>query len=559
MKDEIKSQADVIIAESQAGSPNSTGSGSNWPKPGSQLEELAQANASQTERPNPDAPPSHKKRLIVWVIVVLLAAGLLGIGYWQRERLLRLIKATAAEQTGSATAGARPELKVLYWIDPMHPAYKSDKPGKAPDCGMDLVPVYEEGTGQMTTHLPEGTFQISPEKQQLIGVQYGEVAYKPVFKTLRTVGRVAYDETKIARIHTKIEGWIEQVYVDFTGKEVKKGQPLISIYSPELLQTQQEFLLARRGRDELSESPFREAVAGSESLYQSARKRLELWDISEEQIEELEKSGKPARALTLYAPANGFVLARNAYPKQRVTPDTELYTIADLSTIWVIADIYEFEAPEIKLGQMASITLAYYPGRAFRGKVNYIYPQLDNATRTLKVRIEVPNPDFTLKPDMYANVELKIDYGRRLVVPQEAVLDSGSEQLVFVSHEGGYFEPRKVQLGAKVDNTFIVLGGLKAGERVVTSANFLVDSESRLKSAAGGMGMPGMNHSGGAAGEKKSSPADPSQHRPSGQSTAPAKPEDHSQHQPKKQEPVKLKPEDHSQHKPGASPGHQHQ
>src|SRR5215831_9273540 len=443
----------------------------------------------------------RSRKALRWALLLLIV-GLAGAGYLQRERLLKLFKgkttmrATPAGER--ADAAHKPELKVLYWQDPMHPAYKSDKPGKAPDCGMDLVPVYEAGAGEAAADLPEGAFQISPEKQQLIGVQYGEVAYKPVFKTLRTVGRLTYDETKIVRIHTKVEGWIEKVYVDFTGKEVKKGQPLISIYSPELLQTQQEYLLALKGRDELSESPFREAAAGSESLLQAARKRLELWDVSDEQINELEKTGKPTKTLTLYAPTDGFVMTRNSFPKQRVTPETELYTIADLSTIWVIADVYEYEAPEIKTGQAADVTLAYYPGRVFRGRVDYIYPQFDATTRTLKVRIEVPNSNLALRPDMYANAELKIDYGRRLVAPQEAVLDSGFEQLVFVAHEGGYFESRKIRLGPKVDNNFIVLGGLKAGEKIVTSANFLIDSESRLKSAAGGMSMPGMDHGSGA-------------------------------------------------------------
>ena len=455
-------------------------------------------------------PPAKKQPIIRWVVIFLII-GLAGAGYAYRTRLLKLISKDTTAQTA--------ERKVQYWVDPMHPAYKSDKPGKAPDCGMDLVPVYAEENTAVKLNLPEGTIQISPEKQQLIGVQYGEVRYQPVSKTLRTVGRLTYDETKIAHVHSKNEGWIEKVYVDFTGKYVKRGQPLISLYSPELLQTQQEFLLARRGRDELSTSPFREAVNASASLYQAARKRLELWDISEEQINDLEKSGKPDKALTIYAPKDGFVLARNSFIKQRVTPDTELYTLADLSTIWVIADIYEYEASEIKVGQSAVVTLAYFSGRTYKGKVTYISPQLDNTTRTLKVRIELANPGFALKPDMFANVELGISYGKRLVVPQEAVMDSGAEQIVFVAMEGGYFEPRKVQLGAKVDNEFIVLSGLVAGERIVTSATFLVDSESKLKSAAGGMSMPGMSH-----GSENKTPA--TNAPPTGKPALPPKQED---------------------------------
>ena len=514
------------------------------------VEAEAETLSVEPEKPSDgkSARRPQRRRITTRWVVLLLFVGLAVVGYTQRARVLSFFKAQTADDVASggdhSSAGHKPELKVLYWQDPMHPAYKSDKPGKAPDCGMDLVPIYETDV-EPKANLPEGAFQISPEKQQLIGVQYGEAAYSPVSKTVRAVGRLAYDETKIVRIHTRFEGWIEKVWVDFTGKLVEKGQPLISVYSPELLQTQQEFMLARRGREELAESTFRGAINASESLYQAARKRLELWDINEAQIAELEKSGKPTKTLTLYAPTDGFVLTRNAFPKQRVTPETELYAIADLSTIWVIADVYEYEAPEIKLGQTANVTLAYYPGRTFRGKVTYIYPQLDSATRTLKVRIELANPKFELKPDMYANAELKIDYGKRLVVPQEAVLDSGSEQTIFIAHEGGYFEPRKVQLGAKVDNTFIVLGGLKAGERVVTSANFLVDSESKLKSAAGGMGMPGMNHGGGGAANSKPSPqADHSQHQQGTQAAPVAKPEDHSQHQQGPQ----AKPEDHSQH-----------
>lgn len=349
-------------------------------------------------------------------------------------------------------------------------------------------------TSTTTSGMPETAFKISPEKQQLIGVQYGTVEFQPISKSLRAVGRVAFDETKITRINPKIEGWIEDVYVDFTGKLVQKGQPLLTIYSPDLVQTQQEYLLAIKGRKQLGESPFGEAVNFSDSLIESARRRLELWDITDQQIQELEKRGTPSKTMTLYAPATGFVTTRNAFPKQRVMPDTELYSLADLSNVWVVADIYEFEAADIRLNQPATVTLSSYPGREFKGKITYIYPQVESTTRTLKVRIELGNKGFLLKPDMYADVILNMNYGRRLVVPQEAVMDSGSEQLVYVSLKDGYFEPRKVQLGQKVDNKYVVLAGLSDGERVVTSGNFLVDSESRLKSASGGMGMPGMDH-----------------------------------------------------------------
>jgi len=389
----------------------------------------AKAELHSTEKEGPDGGfnQSPKKRPVFRLIALLLVIGLVGASYVYRKRLLP----PGSKETAQSAQTA--ERKVLYWVDPMHPAYKFDKPGKAPDCGMDLTPVYADETTAAGTNLPEGAFHITPEKQQLIGVKYGAAEFKTVSRTLRAVGRLAWDETKITRVHPRVEGWIEEVFVDFIGKQVVKGQPLISVYSPELWQTQQEYLLALKGRDELANSPFREAVTGSSSLLTAARKRLELWDIEMAQLEHLEHTGKPFKALTLHAPSDGFVLTRNAFPKQRVTPETELYTIADLSTIWVIADIYEYEAPEIKIGRPATVTLSYFPGRSYRGNVTYIYPQLDNATRTLKVRIEIANPGFALKPDMFANVELGIGYGKRLVVPQEAVMDSGAEQLVFVA------------------------------------------------------------------------------------------------------------------------------
>lgn len=351
-------------------------------------------------------------------------------------------------------------------------------------------------TETSTNGVPQTAVRISPEKQQLIGVQYGIVEHQLLSKSLRAVGRVAFDETKMVRINPKIDGWIEDVYVDFTGKLVNKGQPLLSIYSPDLVQTQEEYLLALKSRKQLGESPFGEAVNFSESLVQSAKRRLQLWDVTDAQIKELEARGTPSRTMTLYAPASGFVMQRNAFPKQRVMPDTELYQLADLSNIWIVADIYEFEAADVKLDQPATVTLSSYPGRTFSGRITYIYPQVDNTTRTLKVRIELSNKGFLLKPNMYADVTLKINYGNRLVVPEEAVLDSGSEQLVYVALADGYFEPRKIQIGAKVNDKYVVLNGLQAGERIVTSGNFLIDSESKLKSATSGMGMPGMDHSG---------------------------------------------------------------
>jgi membrane fusion protein, copper/silver efflux system len=452
--------------------------------------------------------------------------------------------AAAGAQSGPAPA-ASGERRILYWQDAMNPSHHYDKPGKAPD-GMDLVPVYAAApppAGQ----LPPGSVRISPEKQQLIGVAYGEAVEGPLVKTVRTVGRVTYDETRISRIQPKIDGWIDKVYVDFAGKLVRKNQPLISIYSPDLVSTQQEFLVSSRARESLRQSPIPEIASGAQSLYESARQRLRLWDISEAQINEIEKRGEPTRTLTLYSPVAGFVLTRNAFDKQRVTTDTELYTIADLSAVWVLADVYEYEVPLIRLGQTATISLSYSPGETFAARVSYIYPQVEATSRTLKIRLELPNPDFRLKPDMYADVALRIDYGTHVSVPQEAVLDGGLQQIVFVAREGGLLEPRRVEAGARLDGRIIILSGLQAGEKVVTSGNFLVDSESQLKAALGsapgpastsgegsaaGMGsMPDMEDGGQAGMSGTGATSSPSgTGSSSGMESMPMPSMDHSQH-----------------------------
>jgi multidrug efflux pump subunit AcrA (membrane-fusion protein) len=351
------------------------------------------------------------------------------------------------------------------------------------------------GHEQTTTmeNMPPGSVMIDPSKQQLIGLKLGEADLVPLTRTLRAVGKITFDETKVVRIHPKVEGWVENVYVNFTGMRVQKGQPLLSIYSPDLVSTQQEFLLSLKAKKTLGKSDFPEIASSANSLYAASRKRLELWDIPNNQINEIERRGEIVKALTLFAESGGYVLTKNAFQRQKITPDTELYSIADLSTVWVIADIYEYEMQMIRVGQAATMNLAYYPGETFTGKVTYIYPQLDAQTRTMKARIEFPNRNLKLKPDMFANVDFQIVYPRQVSVPEEAVLDSGAEQIVFVALGDGYFEPRKVQLGAKVDDRYIILSGLQAGEKIVISGNYMVDSESRLKSSTAGMGsMPGM-------------------------------------------------------------------
>ena len=351
--------------------------------------------------------------------------------------------------------------------------------------GLTMESIQKEG--KMKEVAP-GTIQITPERQQLIGVKFGIVEMRPLEKVIRTVGRVDYDERKVVTISTKIGGWIEDLYVDFTGRFVKKGEPLLTIYSPELVSTQEEYLIALRARKDLIKSPFPEIAASGNALAESAKRRLKLWDISDEQIKALEESGEAKKTLTLYSPFSGFVLEKMAYKGMNVMPGMTLFRIADLSVVWLYADIYEYELPFIRLGQQASIQLSYLPQESFTGKVIYIYPSLNPETRTAKVRFEFPNPQGKLKPEMYANVEIKVHLGRKPLVPDGAIIDTGLRQIAIVDKGDGYFEPREVKVGAKVNDYYEVIRGLKIGERVVTSANFLIDSESKFKEAIGALG-----------------------------------------------------------------------
>lgn len=390
----------------------------------------------------------------------------------------------------AAAAPPAADRKVAYYRDPHNHAYRSDKPGLNPETGNELEPVY---AGDMQS-MPAGTVRITPEKQQLIGVRYGVAEYGAGGKSIRAAGRVAADETRIVRVQTKIEGWIEQVHVNFTGKFVEKDAPLLTIYSPEMLATQQEYLLALRSREILHGSPLASARESGSGLVEAARRRLQLWDLSDSQIAAIEKSGKPFTNVTLHSPISGHVTERNAFPKQRVTPENPLYTITDLSRVWVMADVYEFESAAIQQGERAIVTVSAYPGRRFPATVSYIQPQMDATTRTLRIRLELSNPELLLKPEMFVNVELFSGEQAKLTVPTSALLNSGTRQTVFVDRGNGYLEPRRVQAGRYLGDRVEILSGLKAGERIVTSGTFLVDSESQLKSAASGMTDSGETH-----------------------------------------------------------------
>ena len=334
--------------------------------------------------------------------------------------------------------------------------------------------------------------QLSPHKQQMIGVKTEPATVRDLTHTIRTVGQVEVDETRLTHMHTKLEGWVQELYVKFTGEQVKKDQKLFEIYSPELVSTQEEYLLALKAVRSLGESEFPEIAQNAKSLLAATRQRFSLWDITPDHIQDLERTGKVLRTLPLHAPRSGYVLHMAVREGMHVTPAQELYTLADLSSVWVLADVYEYEIPLVELGQEATVTLSYFPAQTFTGKVTYVYPILETKTRTVKVRFELPNPGWKIKPGMFANVDLRIPRGKRLIVPTTAVLDSGTEQLVFIDQGQGIFEPRKVAVGVRTRDAYEILEGVKAGELVVTRGNFLVDSESNLK-AATEMMMPGMD------------------------------------------------------------------
>jgi membrane fusion protein, copper/silver efflux system len=378
--------------------------------------------------------------------------------------------------------------RVLYYVDPMNPNNRSDKPGKAPD-GMYLVPVYaDEATTQDTTGVAGyAPVRISRDRQQMMGVTVEEAKLMNLEDSIRTVGRVVPDETRLHHVHTKFDGFIEELFVDYVGKFVRSGQALFSIYSPELVATQKEYLLALRAQDQFGPVGSSPALAGID-LVGSARQRLSQWDVSADQIAQIEKTGQPIKALNMYSPVTGFVTAKTAAHGMRVMPGDSLYDIMDLSTVWVLADVYEVNLPFVRMGQAAEMRLTYQPEKVWKGRVTYIPPTVEEKTRTVKVRLEFPNPSGSLKPEMYADVEFKGSLDKVLAVPESAVLSTGERTLVFVTDGEGTFEPREVTTGMKVRNYYEIKSGLSAGEKVATGANFLIDSESKLKAAISGAG-----------------------------------------------------------------------
>ncbi len=344
---------------------------------------------------------------------------------------------------------------------------------------------------------PSGAVVVPAVARQLIGVRSALVTHATLGEEIRTVGTVGYDERRFTQVTLKISGWVRKVFVDSIGRPVRKGEPLFTIYSPDLLATQDEYLLALKTRSQLVASPLDEAKANADALVASARERLRLWDVTDSQIAALERRGKAEPVLTIYATSSGIVMKREALPGKYVEPGTTLYEIADISTVWISADIYESEVAAVKIDQSAVIIFAAYPGETFSGKVAYVYPTLNTEARTVRVRLELPNPELKLKPGMYGNVTLQTNAVRTLVVPKEAVLETGLRQLVFMDRGQGRYEPASVKLGHRGQDAVEVLEGLKEGDRIVTSANFLLDAESKLASASSMQNMMGRIGMGG--------------------------------------------------------------
>ena len=416
------------------------------------------------------------KTSAIWI--TLACAGVVaasGAGYWlgmQREQ--------SVEKVAAPAHGAR---AVLYYRNPMGLHDTSPVP-KKDSMGMDYVPVYADEAA------PPGQLRISLDKVQKLGVKTEPAELRELARTVRAVGHLQPDERRIVTVTTRFEGYIEKLLVNATGQPVQRGQALMEVYSPELVSAQEEYLIAWNGRETLSNGTP-ESLAGVDQLAEAALQRLRNWDISAAQLQHLQREGKVTRTLTLYSPASGVVLEKTAQQGMRFMPGEMLFRIADLSTVWLIADVFEQDLERVQTGQPVKISVDAYPEHEFSGDVSYIYPTVSPQTRTAQVRVEMSNPDGLLRPDLYASVQLVSAGDMALTVPDSAVIDSGTRQVVLVQREEGLFEPREVTLGRRSDGYFEVLQGVSAGELVVVRANFLIDAESNLQTALGGFGGHG--------------------------------------------------------------------
>jgi Cu(I)/Ag(I) efflux system membrane fusion protein/cobalt-zinc-cadmium efflux system membrane fusion protein len=345
-------------------------------------------------------------------------------------------------------------------------------------------------TPSASTEAPLVPVQISPQRLQSIGVKTGTVERKSVADEILTTGNVAVDETRLAYVQVRFSGYIQKVFADATYQYVRKGQPLFTIYSPDLVSTEREYLVARENQRQVAQSSVPGVASSAASLLDAAAARLKQWSVPQKEITRLESTGDVQQELEVDSPVSGYITERNALPSVAVQPEMRLYTIADLSTVWVQAQVFQSDLERVKIGAPASLTVNTYPSRVFNGRVDFIYPQVDMDTRTAKVRVVFSNSGLQLKPGMFVNVSLKVPMGNQLVIPASGVLQSGTREIAFVERSDGYIEPREVQLGTRVGDDFIVLKGLKVGEQIVTSANFLIDSESQLQAALGSFVPP---------------------------------------------------------------------
>jgi Cu(I)/Ag(I) efflux system membrane fusion protein len=442
---------------------------------------------SDTTLPENDVPPGvHTMAIVRWILVGLMALAAFGaVTYY-----FKWFKPSPAAQTAAQTE---------YYC-PMHPSVVQDHPGECPICSMTLVPRVRAAAGH-ESHADAASrgnvaglapVQLTPERIQLIGLKTASVVRQPLASEIRTVGYVSPREDGLAHIHTRFSGWIEQLLVAQTGEKVSKGQVLATIYSPELLTAQQEFLNARKWSSHAPAAPA-EGHAGHETadLETDARKRLENLGISPSEIDELVRTGVAQRAQKIRSPVDGYVVNKNALQGLYVQPETELFQVADLATVWVLAEVYEYELARVHVGSPARIQVEAYAGESFVGKVRFVYPTLNPETRTMRVRLELPNRNLRLKPGMYATVFIQAPPKQGLVVPSSAVVDTGDQQYVFVALGDGRFEPRKVVVGFRAEDQTELREGVAEGELVVTTANFLIDSESRLRAAIEGGGAGG--------------------------------------------------------------------
>jgi len=428
-----------------------------------------------------------KKLSISLILASAIFSGALGY-LWKQAPASWLQETFTGEHQLVPVTGEDGEIE--YWTCTMHPSVRMKDPGTCPICAMDLVPVMksppatsDNGSTNSAQQIAgdESTFMVDPRRQQLINVQITEVEVRSLEKVIRTVATLELDETRIEYVHPKIQGWIDKVFVDFTLQHVNQGDPLFSIYSPELVSTQEEYLLALKTAENLADSPFEHVSTGARSLFEATRRRLKLFDVTDDQIEQLEKSGQVQKTLIVYSPVSGHVMEKNAFSNMYVTPETKIYMIADHTKIWAYVEIYENEISYVRQGQRVMMRTAAYPGEVFRGNITYVYPHLNEKTRTMRVRLEFPNPDLKLKPGMYSNIEVQVPLGATLAVPESAVLRTGKRDLVFVDLGSGHMQLRQVEVGAKAGGYYEILKGLKPGERVVSAANFLIDAESKVQ------------------------------------------------------------------------------